>query len=97
VNLEIIDVHIMRVVNLEVVLEMLLKRFQKRHGLYPNGKVNGYTRKSLNLSVNWKIKKVLLNLDRIKRLPRELESRYIMVNIPSFRLYYFDNDREKYL
>ncbi len=72
-----------------------LKRFQKRHGLYPNGKMNRYTRKSLNLSVDWKIKKVLLNLDRIKRLPRELESRYIMVNIPSFRLYYFDNDKEK--
>ncbi len=57
--------------------------------------MNRYTRKSLNLSVDWKIKKVLLNLDRIKRLPRELESRYIMVNIPSFRLYYFDNDKEK--
>ena len=76
-------------------LRKAVKRFQKRHGLYPSGKINRQTIKKLNISVDWKINKLLLNLDRIKRLPRTMESRYIMVNIPSFRLYYFKNFKEE--
>jgi murein L,D-transpeptidase YcbB/YkuD len=76
-------------------LKKAIKRFQKRHGLYPSGKVNKYTRKKMNISVDWKIKRVLLNLDRIKRLPPQSKERYIMVNIPDFRLYYIENGEEK--
>ena len=77
-------------------LQKAVKRFQKRHGLYPSGKINRYTLSKLNLSVDWKIRKVLLNLDRIKRLSRQKENeRYIMVNIPDFRLYYKERGREK--
>lgn len=72
-----------------------VKRFQKRHGLYPNGTINRSTLNKINLSVEWKINKVLLNLDRIKRLPDQEESRYIMVNIPDFRLYYKENGQER--
>jgi len=76
-------------------LKKAVKRFQKRHGLYPSGAINSYTRKKMNISVDWKIKKVLLNLDRIKRLPDQPDDRYIMVNIPNFRLYYIENGKEK--
>ena len=57
--------------------------------------MNKTTRAKLNLSVNWKIKKLLLNIDRIKRLPDQAEDRYIMVNIPDFRLYYKENGKQK--
>ncbi len=76
-------------------LKKAVKRFQKRHGLSPTGTVNKYTRAKLNLSVNWKIKKLLLNIDRVKRLPNQPEDRYIMVNIPDFRLYYKENGQQK--
>ena len=76
-------------------LKKAVKHFQKRHGLYASGSVNKYTRAKLNLSVNWKIKKLLLNIDRIKRLPNQPEDRYIMVNIPDFRLYYKENGKQK--
>ena len=72
-----------------------VKRFQKRHGLAQSGTINNATRKKLNLSVNWKIKKVLLNLDRIKRLPEQPEDRYVVVNIPEFRLFYRENNQQK--
>jgi murein L,D-transpeptidase YcbB/YkuD len=49
----------------------------------------------MNISVDWKIKKLLLNLDRIKRLPDQPEDRYIVVNIPEFRLYYRENGKDK--
>jgi murein L,D-transpeptidase YcbB/YkuD len=76
-------------------MKKAVKRFQRRHGIYPSGKINKLTRSKLNLSVNWKIKKVLLNLDRIKYLPYQAENRYIMVNIPEFRLHYRENGRDK--
>ena len=76
-------------------LKKAVKRFQKRHGLSRTGTINKITRSRLNLSVNWKIKKVLLNIDRMKRLPDQANDRYIMVNIPSFRLYYIDRGQER--
>lgn len=77
-------------------LKKAIKRFQRRHGLYPSGKMNAYTRTKMNTSVDWKIKKVLLNIDRIKRLPvQPPKERYVMVNIPDFRLYYKERGREK--
>jgi len=76
-------------------LKRAVRRFQKRHGLYPTGRVNSHTRKKLNISIDWKIDKVLLNLDRIKRLPDQYEERYIIVNIPCFKLYYIENGEEK--
>jgi murein L,D-transpeptidase YcbB/YkuD len=76
-------------------LKKAIKRFQKRHGIGQTGTITKYTRSKLNISVNWKIEKILLNLDRIKRLPDQAEDRYIMVNIPDFRLYYKENGREK--
>ncbi len=77
-------------------LKKAIKRFQRRHGLYPSGQINSYTLQKMNISVDWKIKKVLLNLDRIKRLPvQDKNERHIMVNIPDFRLYYKEKGREK--
>jgi len=76
-------------------LKKAIKRFQKRHGIGQTGTITKYTLSKLNISVNWKIEKILLNLDRIKRLPDQPEDRYIMVNIPDFRLYYKENGREK--
>ena len=77
-------------------LKDAIKRFQRRHGIYPNGVFNSYTRKMVNLSVDWKINKVLLNLDRIKRLPKQpKKQRHIIVNIPDFRLYYYERGRKK--
>jgi murein L,D-transpeptidase YcbB/YkuD len=77
-------------------LKRAVKRFQKRHGLRASGAINGNTLRKMNISVDWKIKKILLNLDRIKRLPDQpIDDRYIMVNIPSFRLYYMEDGKEK--
>lgn len=76
-------------------LQKAVKQFQIRHGISASGSINNYTISKLNLPVEWKINKVLLNIDRIKRLPDQPEDRYIMVNIPDFKLYYKENGQEK--
>jgi murein L,D-transpeptidase YcbB/YkuD len=71
-----------------------VKRFQNRHSLSADGVVGKGTRWVLNKPVKEKINKVLLNIDRIKWLPRENSQRYIIVNIPEFLLHYVENQRE---
>jgi len=70
-----------------------VKKFQKRHGLKTDGVVGAGTLKVLNESVDSKIRKIRLNLDRIKWL-KDRKSRYhIVVNIPDFKLYFEDNGK----
>ena len=76
-------------------LDIAVKKFQKRHGLAVDGVVGKGTKRALNMSVDEKIRKVLLNIDRIKWLPREELKRYIVVNIPEFMLHYIENNQSK--
>lgn len=76
-------------------LDIAVKKFQKRHGLIVDGIVGKGTRKVLNIPIDEKIETVLLNIDRIKWLPRDLDERYIVVNIPEFMLYYIEHEETK--
>ncbi|MGA9045927.1 L,D-transpeptidase family protein [Sulfuricurvum sp.] len=63
-----------------------LKNFQKRHGIYPDGKVGNTTLSKLNISVEEKILAIRLNLERWRWMPEKREETYIAVNIPDFSL-----------
>jgi murein L,D-transpeptidase YcbB/YkuD len=79
----------------DTCVEDAVKKFQKRHGLVEDGVVGKGTQKALNISVKSKIETVLLNLDRIKWLPREEPNRYLIANIPEYLLHYIENEIEK--
>ncbi|MFA0809876.1 L,D-transpeptidase family protein [Microbulbifer epialgicus] len=70
-------------------------RFQKRHGLKPDGIVGRGTRKRLNLSPAARAKIVEMNIHRREELPANLGERFIQVNIPAYRLQYVENNRVK--
>lgn len=76
-------------------LEKAVKKFQRRHALDVDGVVGGGTRARLNMTVDQKIETVLLNIDRIKWLPRTDAERYVVVNIPEFMLHYIEYGVEK--
>jgi len=67
-----------------------VKKFQARHGLEAAGFVGKMTRKALNVSVEEKVTKLKLNLDRIKWIKRDKDKYHIYVNIPSFSMYMYD-------
>ncbi len=70
-----------------------LIRFQKRHGLAVTGFVNKNTQKLLNESIESKIKRIILNLDRIKWLNPNNYNKRIIVNIPAFELNFMSNGK----
>ncbi len=74
-------------------VEAAVKRFQVRHGLQPDGLVGDDTRKALNAPVGELVKRIELQLARWRELPEDLGPRYLLVNIPEFRLRLFEGDR----
>ncbi|MCK5219883.1 L,D-transpeptidase family protein, partial [bacterium] len=75
-------------------VKQALARFQKRHGLPDGGGVDKATLKVLNRPLDRYIRTMEVNLERWRWLPRELGSKYIMVNIPAFELKVVEKRRE---
>jgi L,D-transpeptidase YcbB len=69
-----------------------LTNFQTRHGLEPTGILDAKTVAALNVTLDDRICQIELNLERWRWLPEELGNRYVMVNIPAFRLEALEND-----
>ena len=67
-----------------------VKRFRLRHGFKASSVIDKNTRRELAKPVSYYIKKIRLNLDRIKWLKREEARVRIELNIPAFRLYVYD-------
>ncbi|ALO34042.1 hypothetical protein CMT41_04355 [Colwellia sp. MT41] len=71
-----------------------LKKFQARHGLTANGKLTAKTIKALNTKPEKRLEIMQINLWRWLSLPSKPPSRYILVNIPAYRLYFIENQQE---
>ncbi len=59
-------------------------RFQRRHGLNPDGTVGKDTLAALNVPLAERIRQLQINLERWRWLPRDLGERHILVNIAAF-------------
>jgi L,D-transpeptidase YcbB len=63
-----------------------VKRFQERHRIEPDGVVDADTVRALNVPVEARIRAIELNLERWRWLPDQMPARYLIVNVPDFRL-----------
>jgi murein L,D-transpeptidase YcbB/YkuD len=68
-------------------------RFQRRHGLKPDGIVGPDTLSALNISAQRRLRQIEVNLERMRWLGRNLGHRYILVNIADFKLDLVDRDQ----
>ncbi|WP_432820870.1 L,D-transpeptidase family protein [Trichloromonas sp.] len=78
---------------LDVPAVRALRAFQKRHGLGADGVLGPRTLAELNVSVEERIRQIELNLERWRWLPKNLEKRYLQVNIADFSLKVVENDQ----
>ena len=63
-----------------------VKRFEERHRIEPDGVVDAETVRALNVPVDARIRAIELNLERWRWLPDPMPARYVIVNVPDFRL-----------
>ena len=68
----------------------VIKRTQKSFGIKEDGVITAALIKELNVSVKERIKKLLINLERMRWVPQQPEGNLIIVNIPEFRLHVFE-------
>jgi len=73
-------------------LAKAVKRYKLRHGLKASSVIGKATRLELNRSTKYYIKKMRLNLDRIKWSKKDQARVRIELNIPAFRLYVYDGN-----
>ena len=70
----------------DATLAEAVRRFQKQHGIEPDGKVGKPTLAELNVPVERRIRQVELNLERWRWIPRRLGEVHVIVNIPAFEV-----------
>jgi murein L,D-transpeptidase YcbB/YkuD len=67
-------------------VERAVQRFQRRHGLQPDGVLGPKTQAALGTSVAQRVRQIELSMERLRWLPH-LDGRFVGVNIPMFRLW----------
>lgn len=68
-----------------------VRRFQRRHGLNDDGVVGWRSRAALNVAVDRRILQLRAALERWRWMPRGLGSSYVLVNVPAYRLWFYEN------
>jgi len=72
-------------------LQAAVERFQQRYGLDADGVVGPLTRAALNVPAAARVEQIRLNMERWRWLPRDLGTRYVMVNMAGFDLKVVDH------
>ena len=63
-----------------------VKRFQSRHGLNPDGRIDKTTLEQLNTPLRVRVRQLELALERLRRRPYDPARPAIVLNLPEFRL-----------
>ncbi len=74
-------------------LQLAIKQFQNRMGLTENGLLDKETIFELNVPLSFRIKQMMINMERLRWVPVKVEKDYLLVNIPEFKLHIFENDQ----
>lgn len=72
-----------------------VERFQARHGLAKDGVIGKGTLAALDVPPAARLAQIQLGLERLRWLPQEINGPFILVNVPSFRLYGYGEDHER--
>ena len=77
------------------VIVEAVRHFQRRHGLVRDGIVGPRTVAALNVPASARLEQVEINMDRWRRVPDNLGSTHVRVNIPEFRLRVFQDGESR--
>lgn len=71
---------------LDSYVDTAIRRFQRRHGLPPDGVLGRFTYAALNIPADVRLGQLETNLVRLRSMSGYLGDRYVMVNIPAAQI-----------
>lgn len=71
-----------------------VKQAESRFGFKPDGVVDASLVKALNVPVKDRIQQLLINMERMRWMPKQADSSRIFVNIPAFNLLVYDSGKK---
>ena len=71
-----------------------VKRAQKRFGFHEDGVVDKALATELNVPVKDRIEQILINMERMRWLPKEQPAHRIVANIPEFKVHIYENNQQ---
>jgi murein L,D-transpeptidase YcbB/YkuD len=74
-------------------LETAVRSFQKRFGLKDDGNIGASFIKELNTPLKNRIQQLLVNMERIRWMPADLSTDYLLVNIPEYKLHVYEKGK----
>lgn len=75
------------------VLDTAIRNFQQRMGLKEDGTIQKPLLDAMNTPLQSRIKQILVNMERLRWVPVEPGSDYILVNIPQFQMHVYENGK----
>ena len=76
-------------------LKLAVEGFQRRHGLNADGVIGARTRQALAVPVKDRIRQIIASMERWRWAPQNFGERYVVVNIPAYRLWYRESGEDK--
>lgn len=71
-----------------------VQRFQRRHGLDPDGVIGAGFLRAVNVPLANRLRTMLINMERLRWVPEHQPPDLLLVNIPEFRLHVYEQGRE---
>jgi murein L,D-transpeptidase YcbB/YkuD len=72
---------------------LAMNNFQQRMGLSKSNKLNDNTIEAMNVPIKERIFQMMINLERMRWVPKEMPANYLIVNIPAYKLYVFEDNK----
>jgi murein L,D-transpeptidase YcbB/YkuD len=73
-------------------LENAVKSYQERFGMSPDGVIGSRFISSMNMPLSYYIRKIIVNMERMRWIPTNISRHFLLINIPSFSLYAYNDD-----
>lgn len=77
----------------DMKLEKAVKHFQERMGIDTSGVIDKITFLSINQDIDILLRKIIINMERLRWMTDSVPNSYFLVNIPEFKLHIFDKGK----
>lgn len=77
----------------DTALVIATKKYQQRMGLTIDGVIGNKMIAELNVPLKQRLRQILINLERLRWMPPEKDTNYILVNIPEYKMHVYDSGR----